>query len=222
VRGNASGVDASGVSGNASGDNGSGVSAYAGGTRGVGVYSNGAAFDYYAAGPGTNYAPFTGSHEVRLVADTGKIHPGMLVSVTGKAEVRTTEKGAVSLSSTLPTVTLTSKVKDKAVFGVLVSEGPLPQGHWHQITTGERFAVVNALGEGRMWVAETNGAIEAGDYITSSSVPGYGQRQDDDLAHSYTVGKAIETIDWSKVTETVNYQGQQVKVFLVAVVYISG
>jgi hypothetical protein len=73
-----------------------------------------------------------------------------------------------------------------------------------------------------MWVTNTNGDIEAGDYITSSDIPGCGQRQDDDLVHSYTVGKAIETVDWDAVTETVEYQARQVKAYLIAVVYTSG
>jgi hypothetical protein len=73
-----------------------------------------------------------------------------------------------------------------------------------------------------MWVCSTNGHIEAGDYITSTEIPGYGQRQDDDLVHSYTVGKAIETVDWKAVAESVEYQGRQVKIYLIAVVYTSG
>jgi hypothetical protein len=32
--------------------------------------------------------------------------------------------------------------------------------------------------------------IEHGDYITSSDFLGYGEKQDDDLLHNYTVGKA--------------------------------
>lgn len=40
--------------------------------------------------------------------------------------------------------------------------------------------------------------------------------------HSYTVGKAIETVDWDEVAETEEYQGRQVKIYLIAVVYTSG
>ena len=72
----------------------------------------------------------------------------------------------------------------------LVSEGPLVEDHWYNAQEGERFGVVNALAEGRVLVTNVNGQIEAGDYITTSSVPGYGQKQDDDLLHSYTLGKA--------------------------------
>jgi len=56
---------------------------------------------------------------------------------------------------------------------------------------------INSLGEGQMNVCGENGNIEAGDYITSSSVPGKGMRQDDDILHNYTVGKARESMTFS-------------------------
>ena len=146
----------------------------------------------------------------------------MVVSATGKTETRKDKNGEISLSSTLPTVTLSTRANDKAVFGVIVSEGPLPKNHWYETKEAEHFGVVNALGEGRVWVTNRNGNVGTGDYITTSSVPGYGQMQDDDLLHSYTLGKAIETIDWKQVTETVQYDRKTYKRYLIAVVYTSG
>ena len=61
---------------------------------------------------------------------------------------------------------------------------------------------VNSLGEGGMWVTNKLGIFENGDYITSSSVPGYGQKQDDDLLHNYTVAKITTDCDFTKVTYT--------------------
>ena len=151
-----------------------------------------------------------------------EILPGLISSVTGKTEQRKDKNGAISLSSTLPTVSISTKPRDKAVFGVVVSSGPLPQDHWYKAEDGERFGVINALGEGRVWVTDINGKIEAGDYITTSSVPGYGQLQDDDILHSYTLGKAIETIDWDQVAETVQHDGKTYKRYLIGVVYTSG
>ena len=151
-----------------------------------------------------------------------QIVPGLIVSITGKTETRKDKNGVISLSTTLPTVAISTKAKDKAVFGVIVSDGPLPEDHWHETQEGERFGVVNALGEGRVWVTDFNGQIQAGDYITTSFVPGYGQMQDDDLLHSYTLGKAIETIGWDQVTETLQYDGKTYKRYLIAVIYTSG
>lgn len=190
-----------------------------------GVRSTGAAghYDFYASGSGTNYGPFTGAHDVRFARDMPvEIKTGMIVSVTGRAEIRESDNGEISISSTLPSVMLSKKAMDKAVVGVLVSERELPEKHWYKKQEGERFGIVNALGEGRMWVTNRNGDIEAGDYITSSDIAGYGQRQDDDLVHSYTVGKAIETVSWDDVTETIEYQGQLVKAYLIAVIYTAG
>ena len=73
-----------------------------------------------------------------------------------------------------------------------------------------------------MWVTNIKGDIEAGDYITTSAIAGYGQKQGDDILHSYTLGKAIETVDWSNVTETVEFDSGTYKVYIIGVVYTRG
>ena len=191
--------------------------------NGIGVEGYGKRYDFYASGPGTNYGSFTGAHDVRLSERCpSEINPGMILSVTGKTDIRTKEDGSISLSSTLPKVKLSDFPEDKAILGVFVSEAPLPPGHWYQVKENERFGVVNALGEGRVWVSNINGNIEAEDYITSSVIPGYGQKQNDDVLHSYTLGKAIETVDWDSVTENIELNGHIYKTYLIAVVYKSG
>ncbi len=193
------------------------------GTGTYGVLGNGTSYDFYATGGGTNYGPFTGAHEVKLADDfPADIKPGTIVSVTGQTQIRYDEDGEVSISSTLPTVKLSDVANDKAVFGVLVAGAALVEDHWYQATETARFATVNALGEGRVWVSNINGNIETGDYISTSTIPGYGQIQADDLLHSYTLGKAIETVDWDSITGTVEHNGRAFKVYLVAVVYTSG
>jgi hypothetical protein len=187
---------------------------------GTGVYGEGITWDFYAHS--NNYGPFTGAHEVKLAADFPQdFRQGLIVAVTGETQVRTDE-GEINYSSTLPTVQLSDKANDRAVFGVIVSESPLPEKHWYEANEGERFGIVNALGEGRVLVTNFNGDIGAGDYITTSAIAGYGQKQDDDLLHSYTLGKAIETVDWSQVSDTIEFNGQTCKVYAIAVVYTSG
>jgi hypothetical protein len=217
-----------GVYGKSDSISGRGVYGWASATSGTnygvyGVSNSASGYDFYAAGPGTNYGPFTGAHEVRL-SDSfpQEIKAGMIVSATGEAQVRQANDGDVEISSTLPTVRLADTANDKAVFGALVAEVTLPEDHWYLAEGNERFASVNALGEGRVWISNLNGEIEVGDYITTSVLPGYGQLQNDDLLHSYTLGKATETVDWEAVTETVEYNGQEYKVYLMAVVYTSG
>lgn len=195
----------------------------AGGQNSTGVRSAGGTYDFYADGAGTNYAPFTGAHEVRLAADyPAEVVPGLIVCATGRTAQRMDAHGAVSLSSTMPEVRLADRAADPAVFGVVVGESALFPGHWYAAGPEDRFAMVNALGEGRVWVCTANGEVNLGDYITTSAVPGYGQRQDDDLLRNSTLGKVIEQVDWSDVGETVVLDGVAYKAYLIALVYVSG
>jgi hypothetical protein len=61
--------------------------------------------------------------------------------------------------------------------------------------------VINSLGEGAINVCGEGGDIEIGDYIVSSSMPGKGMKQDDDLMRNYTVAKARENVTFSSPTE---------------------
>jgi hypothetical protein len=188
-----------------------------------GVYGQGGDFDFYAASGSGGYGPFTGAHDVRLDPEMStEIRPGMIVVVTGKAVIREDENGEICYSSTLPTVTLAAKARDKAVFGVLIKEQTLPEDHWYKSGSGERFGIVNALGEGVVWVSNLNSEIMAGDYITTSPLAGYGQLQEDDILHSYTLGKATEDLDWEAVEKSVIYRGRQIKISPITVVYTSG
>ena len=195
---------------------------YAKGTTGRGCHASGKEWDYYAGGTGGNYGPFTGAHEARIAPQSPALQPGMVVSATGVIQMRTDEKGNPALSSTLPEVTASTAPNDPAVFGVFVKNAALDKDHWYAAKDGEEFAVVNALGEGRVWVCDANGPVQLGDYVTTSAVPGYAQRQDDDLLHSYTLGKVIESVDWNTVTETITVGEDTCKVYLIAVVYTSG
>jgi hypothetical protein len=48
-----------------------------------------------------------------------------------------------------------------------------------------------------MWVVNTGGPLESGDYITTSNVAGYGMLQDDDILHNYTVAKITMDCDFN-------------------------
>jgi hypothetical protein len=88
---------------------------------------------------------------------------------------------------------------DKKVFGVISSKEDessvrkYSSGNfvstYSKININEQRLYINSLGEGAIWVCNKNGPLENGDYITSSSVTGYGMKQDDDLLHNYTVAK---------------------------------
>jgi hypothetical protein len=71
------------------------------------------------------------------------------------------------------------------------------------IDTGEfSRGYYNAVGEGGIWVCNKNGNFENGDYITSSTVTGYGQKQNDDLLHNYTVAKITTDCDFTEIWVT--------------------
>ena len=56
------------------------------------------------------------------------------------------------------------------------------------------------MGEGGIWVSNLNGNLSNGDYITSSTASGLGQKQDDDILHNYTVAKITQDCDFSSST----------------------
>jgi len=63
------------------------------------------------------------------------------------------------------------------------------------------YIVINALGEGLVNVCGEGGDIEIGDLITSSSIPGKGMKQADDIIRNYTVAKSREAVTFSSPTE---------------------
>ena len=190
-------------------------------SAGIGIMAYGGLVDFHASGPGTDYSPFTGAHEVKLPNDFPKtFREGLIVSTTGEVKARIDENGITSISSTLPTVILSDTPMDKSVFGAVFREVEKPKDHWNQ--EDFRLALVNAVGEGRVLVTNINGDVRHGDYITTSEIPGYGMKQNDDTLHNYTFGKALEDVNWEEVSETVEFNGKVYKVYLIAVVYTCG
>ena len=116
----------------------------------------------------------------RLVVSIGKIATDLKNNnnLEEEWEIKYDKEG-ITIEDALPMIELTRKRKDKRVFGVLGS----PNRNNSRL---ERL-VVNSVGEGGIWVCNSNGNIENGDYITSSNYLGYGEKQDDDLFHNFIV-----------------------------------
>ena len=89
-------------------------------------------------------------------------------------------------------------------------------------TTEDTIYYANSLGEGGILVSNYTGEIQNGDYITTSPITGYGALQADDLMHSYTVAKCTQNIDWTSVTNTIDYNGVSYKYLIVACTYHCG
>jgi hypothetical protein len=75
------------------------------------------------------------------------------------------------------------------------------KSEYEELVSTHNICTLNALGEGLINVCGENGDIEIGDYITTSSIPGKGMKQDDDLMRNYTVAKSRENVTFSSPTE---------------------
>jgi hypothetical protein len=110
------------------------------------------------------------------------------ISSTPKEETKSEwysaiDKDGITIEEAIPIIQLCKVRKDKRVYGVL--------GSPTRSTNNKGRLIVNSLGEGAICVCNTNGNIENGDYIQSSDVLGYGEKQDDDILHNYSVAKAV-------------------------------
>jgi hypothetical protein len=165
---------------------------------------------------------FTGQHKSfpheSLFGKTSEDLCGLIVSASGEHisindSVPQTGQNAIQVSEAIPTVKLSVSEKDKKVFGVVsdVEDVETSKRHDHYgafVSTfekepGDSRIYVNSIGEGAMWVVNTAGPLESGDYITTSNVAGYGQRQDDDILHNYTVAKITMDCDFAPATQPI-------------------
>jgi hypothetical protein len=160
-----------------------------------------------AQGSNTN---FTGQH--RCSSAEGPLEKGLVVSAS-KSAYRNITGGlstgarAITIDESLPVVSLSNVAQDKACFGVvsrteeantltrsetaggLISEAPK--------VLGDNRVIVNSVGEGAIWVCDANGPLESGDYITTSNVAGYGQKQTGEFLANYTVAKITMDCDFT-------------------------
>jgi len=85
-------------------------------------------------------------------------------------------------------IVLSSSVEDKAVVGVVSATQNSSESENSDV-------LVETRGRGYVWVLNTAN-VSVGEYLTTSNVCGYAQRQGDDLLHSYTVAKALQSVDF--------------------------
>ena len=150
--------------------------------------------------------PYTRAEELEgliVSADNNKY-----VKMSGGIEVGS---NAITTNESLPVVSLSTKVNDKKCFGVIsASEDPETRedafGNFVSISQkelGDTRVYINSVGEGAMWVTNINGPLESGDYITTSNVPGYGQRQESEFLANYTVAKITMDCDFAPATQPI-------------------
>ena len=126
------------------------------------------------------------------------------------------DKDGITIEEAIPIVQLCRVKKDKRVYGVL--------GSADRKTNNKNRLIVNSVGEGAICVCNTNGNIENGDYIQSSELLGFGEKQDDDILHNYSVAKAV--MDCTFELDSPYYQCYElesgVRVAFIACTYHSG
>ena len=167
----------------------------------------------------TDPQKFKDDYEGRIVISTGKIITDTTYDPDNKDNTKWKilyDKEGITIEDALPQIELSRKKKDKRGFGVL---GSIVRGN----SRIERL-IVNSVGEGAIYVINSNGNIENGDYITSSDYLGYGEKQDDDLLHNYTVAKA--TIDCDFILDSPYYNclelNDNIKIAFISCTYHCG
>jgi hypothetical protein len=162
---------------------------------------------------GNNQMNFTGQHRTFInstpYSEASNLE-GLIVCANNNDYIKMSggiERGinAITINESLPVVNVSSKSQDKSCFGVIsASEDPEKRIDSYGIFVsvfekeiGDTRVYINSVGEGAMWVSDANGILESGDYITTSSIRGYGMKQDSEFLANYTVAKITMDCDFN-------------------------
>jgi len=151
---------------------------------------------------------FTGQHRNIVNKNIDESYIGLIVSSTGQY-INVNNSLKPSINESLPICNITNIDNDIKVFGVISDKEDNNDNR--SIGTGclktikiktnknEQRLHINSLGEGAVWVCNKNGNLVNGDYISSSFVPGYGQKQilQEGTLKNYTVAKITCDCDFS-------------------------
>jgi glycerophosphoryl diester phosphodiesterase len=164
-------------------------------------------------------ALFTGQHmnyvDENLLPLDPRIHEGLVVCSVSKYRsydpiLQQPIENKISINESLPVIKLSSAPNEKSVFGVVTSHSnnPLKRENGTIVFDNDEYDFerdiggrirINSVGEGGVWVCNQNGNLQNGDYITTSGLPGYGMKQEDDFLHNYTVAKITCDCDFTNL-----------------------
>ncbi len=160
--------------------------------------------DITFTGTTVSYNAFTGSHIGKLSNDNRIVEKGDVLVLTGENEQ--VNPGTGHTGEPLYGVTISAKAKDKRVIGVYGGKYSLSynsrglKGKKRGRIKGRKdIVLINAVGNCYVKVTDTNGDIEVGDFLTTSSRRGMAQKQDSAILMNYTLGKAQEAVHWKYV-----------------------
>lgn len=140
---------------------------------------------------------FTGQHRCKTHDIDVTDHVGLIAISTGEI-LNLDGSSEPKINESLPVIELCNTYKDKRVYGVISDKEEEKSTREYAVGTfvtvfkkedGIDRTIVNSVGEGAIWVNDSHGDIKNGDLI-SADIGGFGTLQDDDIIHSYTVGKA--------------------------------
>jgi hypothetical protein len=139
-----------------------------------------------------SYNAFTGSHYART---DETIERGMLVTLTGR-NGRLEDKAG---SEIIYGVAKSRRANDPAILGSYLAR---QNRNAADLADTANPHLVEAVGNGEMWVIDTGRDLVAGDYLVSSDVAGHAMVDPGTFQVSHIVARLAEAIDWSDVTAT--------------------
>lgn len=149
---------------------------------------------------------FTGQHKNLMNQNIDTTKVGLIVSATNN-HINLDNSVTSTINESLPYCVLANTDNDKKVFGVISNKEDTNTSReystgrfvsaYKKTNTNEQRLFINSVGEGSIWVCNKNGTLDNGDYITSTTVTGYGGKQSDDILHNYTVAKITRDCDFS-------------------------
>ena len=151
---------------------------------------------------------FTGQHRCILNTNLDGTSKGLIVSSSGKY-INLDNSLHANINESLPICTITNIDNGIEVFGVISDKEDTNDNRtydagsfvtpYEKTNKNEQRMFINSLGEGAVWVCNKNDVLVNGDYISSSSVPGYGMRQtlNQNILANHTVAKITCDCDFS-------------------------
>ena len=188
-----------------------------------GIIVGGPTNGLYVLGAGVStvgFTPFTGMHLCLL--------PNTITPVAGDIYYDTSIYLKPNVNDVLSFIALTNAPQMKGAIGVFtnMAEGSVPpymqttidepymehgveqvkvvtitKPEYEPVLEENTLVLVNALGEGLINVCGENGNLVVGDLIVTSSIPGKGMKQSDDIIRSITVARSREAVTFSSPTD---------------------
>ena len=154
----------------------------------------------------TSIINFTGQHRCITKPNVNSSMSGLIVYSTGEY-FNINNTNSPQICESLPIVDLCTTDDDIRVFGVISDEIDDNEDSFfgygilktlqRKTNKNETRIHINSLGEGAMWICNKNGNIQNGNYISSSSVSGYGIKQNSNHLLNSTVAKITCDCDFN-------------------------